>query len=402
MISGTPITAGTNSTILTASNAYGLATQTNNFVIAKGDQTISFSSLGTKYLDEGSFTLNATASSGLAVIYTSSNTNVATVSGSTVTLKSVGTTTITAIQAGSSDWNAAADVPQTLTVQARDTDGDGVTDVMEVADGTLTNNASSFNPLSKGLVAYYPFNGNANDLSGNGYHGTVFGATQVQGVGAQQDFGYKFVAANDWIKSPVGALGFSSDYTLSIWSKVDDFNAGTGGQMSLLSGNRGMLNLAVCGFPNDGTDNAKRVSFYMFQENPFTQVPPGNLWSNQQLDSGSWYHIVVQRSGSTYSIFVDGVLSVALTDSRSLVLDDSYIEIGNAFRSAPKTSYYHGSLDNFRIYDRALSVQEIGQLYQQEAGSLDSDGDGLTDASERGYGRYQIVQGEFHMGASQG
>jgi hypothetical protein len=80
VISGTPTTAGTNNTILTASNAYGLATQTNNFVIAKGDQTISFSSLGTKYLDEGTFTLNATASSGLAVSYTSSNTNVATVS----------------------------------------------------------------------------------------------------------------------------------------------------------------------------------------------------------------------------------------------------------------------------------------------------------------------------------
>jgi hypothetical protein len=225
----------------------------------------------------------------------------------------------------------------------KDSDGDGVNDPVEIADGTNPNDANSYSNLSKGLVAYYPFNGNANDESGNGYHGTVFGATQVQGVGAQQDFGYRFVAANDWIKSPVGALGLSSDYTLSIWSKVDDFNAGTGGQMSLLSGNRGMLNLAICGFPNDGTDNAKRVSFYMFQENPFTQVPPGNLWSSQQLDSGFWYHIVVQRSGSTYSIFVDGVLSVALTDSRSLVLDDSYLEIGNAFRSAPKTSYYHGS-----------------------------------------------------------
>ncbi|NBT49934.1 MAG: DUF5011 domain-containing protein, partial [Actinobacteria bacterium] len=50
----------------------------------------------------------------------------------------------------------------------RDSDNDGVTDVMEVADGTNPNSSSSFNPLSKGLVAYYPFNGNANDESGNG------------------------------------------------------------------------------------------------------------------------------------------------------------------------------------------------------------------------------------------
>ena len=54
-----------------------------------------------------------------------------------------------------------------------------------------------------------------------------------------------------------------------------------------------------------------------------------------------------------------------------------------------------GSLDNTRIYNRALSVAEVGQLYQSESGDLDSDGDGLADAWERGYGRYQIVSGNF-------
>jgi len=145
LVSGTPTTAGTNNTILTASNAYNLATQTNNFVIAKGDQTISFSSLGTKYLDEGSFTLNATASSGLAGSYASSNTNVATVSGNAVTLKSVGTTTITASQAGNSNWNAAANATQMLTVQAKDSDGDGVPDDREGRDGTNQNDSNSYN-----------------------------------------------------------------------------------------------------------------------------------------------------------------------------------------------------------------------------------------------------------------
>ncbi|NBS50279.1 MAG: hypothetical protein EBS97_06700, partial [Verrucomicrobia bacterium] len=363
--------------------------------MTSANQTITFTSIPVKYLDEGSFTLNGTASSGLAVSYTSSNTNVATVSGNTVTLRSAGITTITASQAGNSNWNVAANVPQTLNVQARDTDGDGVTDVMELADGTLINDATSFNPLSKGLIAFYPFNGNANDFSGNGYHGTVYGATQVQGIGAQQDSSYRFVNASDWIKSPVGASRFTSDYTLSIWSKIDDFNAGTGGQMHLLSGNLGMLNLTICGFPNDGTDKAKRVSFYMFRDNPWTQVPPGNLWSAQQLESGPWYHLVVRRMGSTYSIFIDGVLSVALTDDRTFAMEDSFIEIGNAFRTPPITSYYHGSLDNLRMYDRALSLAEISQVYVAESGNLDTDGDGLTDAWERGYGRYQIIPGNF-------
>ena len=50
----------------------------------------------------------------------------------------------------------------------KDTDADGVTDGREVADGTNPTNANSYNNLSKNLVAYYPFNGNANDESGNG------------------------------------------------------------------------------------------------------------------------------------------------------------------------------------------------------------------------------------------
>jgi len=116
VVSGTPTTAGTNQTVFIASNSVGTANQTNLFVVAKGDQTITFTNLGTKFLRDGSFTLNATASSGLPVNYISSNTNVATVSGSTVTLIRVGNTTITATQTGDANWNAASDISQALTV----------------------------------------------------------------------------------------------------------------------------------------------------------------------------------------------------------------------------------------------------------------------------------------------
>ncbi len=60
------------------------------------------------------------ASSGLTVTYTSSNTDVATVSGSTITIVGAGTSTITASQAGNDDYNAASDVEQVLTVGKAD------------------------------------------------------------------------------------------------------------------------------------------------------------------------------------------------------------------------------------------------------------------------------------------
>ncbi|MFN6017813.1 MAG: hypothetical protein ACK49N_09565 [Verrucomicrobiota bacterium] len=60
-----------------------------------------------------------------------------------------------------------------------DTDADGVPDGLEVKEGTSPVNATKFNSFSMGLVAYYPFNGNANDCSGNQRHGIVSGNVQL-------------------------------------------------------------------------------------------------------------------------------------------------------------------------------------------------------------------------------
>jgi hypothetical protein len=85
-------------------------------VATKQDQSISGLSDIAKTVSAADFDLSATASSGLAVSYTSSNTAVATVSGSTVHIVGAGTSTITASQAGNDDYNPAPDVTATLTV----------------------------------------------------------------------------------------------------------------------------------------------------------------------------------------------------------------------------------------------------------------------------------------------
>jgi CSLREA domain-containing protein len=80
----------------------------------KTDQRITFSPIPDRTLSESPFTVNATASSGLIVTYTSSG--VCTVSGNSVTLTALGNCTITAHQAGDTNYNAASDVSQSFTV----------------------------------------------------------------------------------------------------------------------------------------------------------------------------------------------------------------------------------------------------------------------------------------------
>jgi subtilisin family serine protease/formylglycine-generating enzyme required for sulfatase activity len=106
----------------------------------KESQTISFSSIASKSFGDSSFALNASASSGLPITYSSSNPGVATVTGSSVTITGAGTTTITASQAGNSQYYAAPSIQQTLTVNPKPLVivADAITKMIGASDPALT------------------------------------------------------------------------------------------------------------------------------------------------------------------------------------------------------------------------------------------------------------------------
>ena len=85
-------------------------------VVNKGNQTITFPQIALKTPTDAEFDLNATASSGLAVTYRSSNTAVATIVAGKVRIVAAGTSIITASQIGSTNFNAAVEVSQNLDV----------------------------------------------------------------------------------------------------------------------------------------------------------------------------------------------------------------------------------------------------------------------------------------------
>lgn len=98
---------------------YNSASITTTFQVkdpSKTDQLITFGSLTDKTFGDVDFELAAAASSGLTVSYSSSNPEVATVNGNTVTIVGAGSTTITASQDGDVDFNIAIPVSQTLTI----------------------------------------------------------------------------------------------------------------------------------------------------------------------------------------------------------------------------------------------------------------------------------------------
>jgi Bacterial Ig-like domain (group 3)/Beta-propeller repeat len=127
-VSGNIVTLVATGTCTIRASQAGNAVYSNAFdvnqsftVTAPGapiSQTISFGPLGSKPFNSPPFTLSATASSGLAVSFSSLTTAICTVSGSTVTLIAVGTCTIRAAQAGNTAYAPAPNVDQSFTVTA--------------------------------------------------------------------------------------------------------------------------------------------------------------------------------------------------------------------------------------------------------------------------------------------
>src|SRR6056300_1823983 len=153
-ISGTTVSiVGSGSTVITASQAsdsnYNSATVTASLTVVKDNPIIELSDVNKTFNDED-FSLSATSSSTGAISYSSSDTSVATISGTTVTIVGSGSTVITASQASDSNYNSAT-VTASLTV-VKDNP------IIELSDVNKTFNDEDFSlsatSSSTGAISY--------------------------------------------------------------------------------------------------------------------------------------------------------------------------------------------------------------------------------------------------------
>jgi autotransporter-associated beta strand protein len=242
-VSGSTVTilkAGT--AVITASQAgdvlYFPATPVQQtLTVNKADQAITFGALPAKVYGDATFALTATASSGLAVSYASSNTAVATVSGSSVTLHQVGSATLYATQDGNVNYNAATTVPQTLTVAPLPVALAGTrtydaTTAVAVADLSITNKVSGDDVTLSGIVALTNKNVGAQMVLGNMAFSTPIrmqSATNSTGADAATSFVVTLGATpanSNTLVAVISTRGTSSDRVTGItgggvtWSRA--------------------------------------------------------------------------------------------------------------------------------------------------------------------------------------
>ena len=204
-----------------------------------------------------------------------------------------------------------------------------------------------------GLVAYYPFNGNANDESGNGNHGTVYGATLTTDKDGNENSAYSFDGANDLIiVSAQSTIPSQSDYTISFW-----FNSPSSDH------NGPFLSLQGC-FLTLGHVNRPGL-FYKDERGNQSNSWYVQKYFGTEPSVNTWHNLVIKKTSTNVDLYLDtSYVGNITTYGLSNFNPSSLIQFGYYVTD---TDYYNGLLDDFGIWDRALSEQEIQNLYNSSS-----------------------------------
>ncbi len=217
--------------------------------------------------------------------------------------------------------------------------------------------------LQQGLVAYYPFNGNANDASGNGNNGTVIGATLSADRFGNANGAYSFDGVNDRISNnstqnlPVG----NGPRTISCWFLINgSFNLN-----SLGNNANGYGSLVEFGM----FSNTNRFGILLTSTNsPYCVTNGNDFASTLNISQGGWHHLVLQAQGNLCDFYLDGDLISNGVLAQDISTLQGQLSIGNTIiEPLGQNEAFNGKIDDVFIYNRALSPSEIQQLFTVQA-----------------------------------
>jgi hypothetical protein len=214
---------------------------------------------------------------------------------------------------------------------------------------TMAQNVPNYVPTN-GLVGWWPFNGNANDESGNNNNGIVNGAALTTDRFGNTNKAYSFDGNSDYIDcGNSSSVNINGDLTISAWIYSNNFNT-----------DHGIV--------------SKSGLYDLITNSPFSQPPLDKLrfeadnapflFSNP-IQSNQWLHVVaVYSTISGKSIYLNGTLFASNTQVGTITPNNTYnLYLGAHQPFAVNNWSWDGNLDDIGIWNRALTQQEITDLY---------------------------------------
>ena len=197
--------------------------------------------------------------------------------------------------------------------------------------------------LTNGLVAYYPFNGNANDESGNGNNGVVVGATLTTDRFGNANKAYNFNGLST--KIDIGSIANTLIFSISAFVSLNEMKR---------------YNTIIY----KGGSAIKNFEFRL--DSAYLSASIGNgttwleAWNLTDIALNNWNNVTYTYDGYSIRLFFNGIL-IREFNATGYLFDNSNVYIGSRdVFSWPDLQFtFNGKLDDIRIYNRALTQEEI-------------------------------------------
>lgn len=228
--------------------------------------------------------------------------------------------------------------------------------------------ADNVDTLNEDIEAFYQFTGNANDSSGNGNNGTVNGATLTSDKNAVSNQAYSFDGTDDYIDVPYQTVADRTSFSFHINSAATTAKY-IFGEFNLSGGDDPFVQCSV-----DPTNNKIVFSGGLESANLTAEcIAP-------DITDSNWHHVAITADfvANIVEIFVDGKNQAITYTSQAATAGPTLTNnlfIGARNLNGNPQLPIAATIDEFRIYNRVLSFQEVKMLntgYDTTAGSVDT------------------------------
>jgi hypothetical protein len=239
--------------------------------------------------------------------------------------------------------------------------------------GQLTAQTLPFYLPSNGLVGWWPFNGNANDESGNGNNGTVNGATLTSDRNGNVNSSYSFDGITSNIQTADSpSLSINGDHSISAWIYQQTPTTNYNSILFKRLGGNWSYNLSVSNYIGGSGQEMNKL---MAGRRNYDGIQTQYRFSNATTSFNTWQHVLVVVKNDSIRFFIDGVDAGFISGYNG---SGGYVPFGNTY-SIPSVNqlagvtigdcncggseHMNGKLDDIAIYNRALTPTEITALY---------------------------------------
>jgi len=235
---------------------------------------------------------------------------------------------------------------------------DGCESLRATVNVTITLPSGNEQIPANGLVAYYPFDGNANDASGNKSNGSVAGTVLTSDRFGNINSAYNFNGTDSFINAVIPNIPQNnSSRTISGWFKTDNVFSDP-------------KKFETCIFNYGALEKSKRISLYIYSKGYLEPITGADFSSddfyvdNYNYSNNDWYFFTLTYNGTKLSLYVNGKFvsekAVALNTTNNIFrLGETIPDVRN--------EWFKGTIDDVAIWNRVLTPQEISAMYTPAA-----------------------------------